>query len=316
MANNTAPIIIRKVVEEGGHGGHHGGAWKVAYADFVTAMMAFFLMLWLLSSASDDKLKGLAEYFSDATINQGGEGGVGGVMGGISFMTPNQMAPASLSPFNFHPTIPYAESDEGDPFMLELSSEEADGDEDLPAEGSPDAEALSDAALAAETRHREEAAVAEVRDEIMAKLAGIPELEELADSVAIDRTPDGLRIQLIDRDDRSMFPLAGAQMLPHTTELLKIVAETIKDLPQRLSIRGHTDALPFTSASGYDNWRLSSDRANATRQALIGAGIGETRVREVVGRASADPYLPDSPSDPRNRRISLVLLNETAAATE
>ncbi len=314
MANNTAPIIIRKVVEEGGHGGHHGGAWKVAYADFVTAMMAFFLMLWLLSSASDDKLKGLAEYFSDATINQGGEGGVGGVMDGISFMTPNQMAPASLSPFNFHPSIPYAESEEGDPFVLELSSEEADGDEDLPAEGSADAEALSDEALAAETRRREEAETTEVRDEIMKKLAGIPELEGLTDSVAIDRTPDGLRIQLIDRDDRSMFPLAGARMLPHTGELLKIVAETIKDLPQRLSIRGHTDALPFTSGSGYDNWRLSSDRANATRQALIGAGIGEDRVREVVGRASADPYLPDRPEDPRNRRISLVLLNEAAAA--
>jgi chemotaxis protein MotB len=278
---DTNPIIIRKVVDDGGHG-HHGGAWKVAYADFVTAMMAFFLMLWLLSTADEQQLKGLAEYFSDADANKSQPGGMGGVLDGISIVTEDMALQLPISPFA-PSSLPLTDSPEAldpDAFTLDLAAEEGD----------------IDAAKA----------------ELLEALGEAPELVSFSDSLIIDDTPEGLRIQIVDRDRTAMFPSGSATLYPTAEQLLALVARSIDGLDNRLSIRGHTDARPFAAAARYDNWRLSADRANATREALVTADLAGGRIAEVIGKAAAEPLLPGDPGNARNRRISLVLLRERA----
>lgn len=297
------PLIVKRVVE-GGHGGHHGGAWKVAYADFVTAMMAFFLLLWLISSASEETLKGLSEYFSDDTVNVGTPGGMGGALHGLD-VVPNPNVPAPSSPLNMQPTVPFSPTEE------EIDSREvnmADG-----ATGGLDA-ALSDAAFEAERERREQAAFEAAEEGIRETLDATPELRRFKENLAIDQTPEGLRIQILDREKSAMFPVGSDQMYGHTGKLLAVVARAVAGLPNRVSVRGHTDSLAFAPGASYDNWRLSSDRANSTRQALVEAGLGPGRIAEVVGKGNAEP-LPDSGADdPRNRRISVVLLHDRSTA--
>ena len=144
-------------------------------------------------------------------------------------------------------------------------------------------------------------------------LAETPELRRFEHNLAIDQTPEGLRIQIVDRDQSAMFPVGSDQMYPHTRELLGVVARAVAALPNRISVRGHTDALPFAPGAAYDNWRLSSDRANSTRQAMVAAGLGPGRVAEVVGKADAEPIEAADAHDPRNRRISVVLLHNRSA---
>jgi chemotaxis protein MotB len=288
-----ASVLIRKVREDGHHG-HHGGAWKVAYADFVTAMMAFFLMLWLLSTSSEDTLKGIAEYFTDASDNEGVPGGVAGVLNGIVMTPPRPMFDRqSSTPVFADPSMPTAETTEDAPAVAMA--------EDRALEDATD---LSAAALAeAQTADRFETA----KTAIFQALARSEDLGAFADSILVERTPEGLRIQLLDRENVAMFPSGSDRMHPHTERLLRIVTQAVAALPNRLSIRGHTDARPFVSAN-YDNWRLSSARADATRRVMLAAGLAPERVAEVVGRADAEPLFAADPNDPRNRRISIVLL--------
>jgi chemotaxis protein MotB len=308
MADNS-PIIIRKVVEEGGHG-HHGGAWKVAYADFVTAMMAFFLMLWLLATADQQQLKGLAEFFSETDANGGEPGGAGGVLSGITIATDDLSIQMPMSPFA--PAVPplTASPRELDPdvFTLDLAAEygEANGLE-LELRGE-----LDDEAFAAERRRREQAAFDAAKDAILQALTETPELAGFTDSLLIDDTPEGLRIQLIDREQSAMFPTASAELYPGARNLIGLVARSIEALPNQLSIRGHTDSRPFAPGARYDNWRLSSDRAHATREALVAAGVRPRRIADVMGKADAEPLFPEDPADPRNRRISVVMLRHAA----
>lgn len=312
MADNN-PIVIRKVIEEGGHG-HHGGAWKVAYADFVTAMMAFFLMLWLLATADQTKLKGLAEYFSEAQAFQGTPGGAGGVLDGISIAVDEMSIQMPPSPFAAAVPPLTARPQEPDPeaFTLDLAAEfmAANGLE-APAE-------LADEAFEAERQRREQAAFEVAKEGILTALGQTPELAAYSESLLIDDTPEGLRIQIIDREQTAMFPTASAELYPAARRLIGVVAQSIEALPNQLSIRGHTDSRPFAPGARYDNWRLSSDRANATREALVAGGVAARRIANVMGKADAEPLIADDPADPRNRRISLVVLRhavETVPAT-
>ncbi len=310
MADNS-PIIIRKIIEEEGHG-HHGGAWKVAYADFVTAMMAFFLMLWLLSTADEQQLKGLAEYFSDAAENQSQPGGMGGVLDGISFVTPDMAVQAPVSPFAPSSLPLTATPEEADPDDFALDLALAFGLDD--AADAAARRPLDDEAFAEERRRREQAAFDEARAAMLNALSQRPELARFTDSLIIDDTPEGLRIQIVDREQNAMFPTASAEMLANAQALIALVAEAIGDLPNRLSIRGHTDARPFARGAAYDNWRLSADRANATREALIEAGVAASRVADIIGKGPSEPLFPDDPLDARNRRISLVLLRDATGS--
>ncbi|MCB2009670.1 MAG: flagellar motor protein MotB [Geminicoccaceae bacterium] len=301
MSNQQAPVIIKKVIEEGGHG-HHGGAWKVAYADFVTAMMAFFLMLWLLSTSSEETLQGLAQYFSEADANEGEPGGVGGILDGTTVTSQQIVIQAPSSPFSMPGMAQPSRSDEdADAFEMELSTSSLEMDSDL-------AGMSSDEALRAAAERLEDEQFETANAAIVQQLNSTPELAEYADSLQIDKTEDGLRIQIVDQARTAMFPGGSAEMFDHTKKLIDVVVRAIANLPQKLSIRGHTDSRPFAPGVDNDNWRLSSARANATRQALVNAGLDPRRIAEVVGKADSEHLLEEAPNDPRNRRISLVLL--------
>ena len=287
--------MIRRPVVSGGHG-HHGGAWKVAYADFVTAMMAFFLLLWLISSASEDTLKGLAEFFSNATVNIGPPGGVGGVLDGMT-VVPSSVPPLPSSPFDQQPALPDGTVEPVDEVGVP----------------SGEASAIDPATSSGEVAERQErAAFDQAKAAILAAMQVSPELRGLKDSLLIENVPEGLRVQILDREQLPMFPVGSDRMYAHTKRLLEVVATAVAGLPNRVSLRGHTDSLPFAAGAASDNWRLSADRANATRLAMTGAGLDAKRIAEVVGKADADPLVAARADDPRNRRISIVLLRQAA----
>jgi chemotaxis protein MotB len=200
-----------------------------------------------------------------------------------------------------------AAPDEIDPdaFTLDLAAE-------LAADGSDEAIEITEDSFEAERERREQAAFDAAKAELLNALSEAPELVSFSDSLIIDQTPEGLRIQIIDREQSAMFASGSASLFPTATRLLELVARSLEGLPNRLSIRGHTDARPFAPGAAYDNWRLSSDRANATREALVAAGIASTRIANVMGKADAEPLFPEDPMDARNRRISLVMLREPA----
>jgi chemotaxis protein MotB len=225
MKPKPRPIIIRRASEAGRHA-HHGGAWKVAYADFVTAMMAFFLLLWLISSASDNTRKGLADFFSDAKVNVGPPGGVGGVLDGMTMLP----SPVPVAPFEGQPRPPMAETGG----VIGLPRGE-DGDEaGIVPPMEPD-----NGLTAAEQRQLDAAAAA-----ILSTLQASPELRRFKESLLIERTKEGLRIQLLDREQLAMFPVGSEAMHLHTRKLLEVVVRAIAGLPHPISIRGHTDACP------------------------------------------------------------------------
>ncbi len=294
MANRdgAAPIIIKRV-KKGGHGGHHGGAWKVAYADFVTAMMAFFLLLWLLNATTDEQKRGIADYFAPASIAKS-QSGAGGVMGGTSLNPEGAMRSDDAQPVGV---------------TVALGDQSEQIDEDSEAEGA-DADRLSEEELRRELQEREAAQFAQTEQLLRTTIQDDPALSSLSDSLKIDQTSEGLRIQLIDQAGRSSFPLGSDQMFDHTRQILDLIARSISALPHQIAIDGHTDASPYVATNGYTNWELSSDRANAIRRALLTAGVSSDRVASVTGRADQDPLVPEDPFSPNNRRISITLLRE------
>lgn len=274
-------------------GGHHGGAWKVAYADFVTAMMAFFLLLWLLNAVSQEQLEGISDYFSPINKHTTTSGG-GGLLAG------NVVAAKGV----FQRRDP---SDAHRPYRDDGQDDDADAAQHNgpdPAEAEPPEHASPRPRPAASDR----AQFAEVEAAIRQGLESNPELKTLAKSLIIEETPEGLRIQIVDQDGLPMFPSGEAVMYQYTRKILELVANAIRTMPQRIEVAGHTDARPFANPSGYGNWELSSDRANAARRALVEMGLAEARIDKVVGRAATAPLFPDAPEAPGNRRLSITLL--------
>ncbi|WP_159716762.1 flagellar motor protein MotB [Geminicoccus flavidas] len=295
-------VVVRRVIE-GGHGAHHGGAWKVAYADFVTAMMAFFLLMWLLGTTSQAKLEGLAEYFTDpSSLSRLPPGGDPGILRGTSVMEPSFIEAPPASPFDTAPLAPRGEAAES-----ELA-------EELVAAFAPVGEAVLDNMRVERAEEDAVPSVAQVEARLRQALAERSDLGGLREQLEVTRTPEGLRIELLDREGSAMFASGSNQLSPEARRLLELVAAAIASSGDRLSIRGHTDSRPFTSGSGSDNWLLSSDRANATRQALVALGLPSARIAEVIGKADTEPRLPERPDDPGNRRISILLLPAPAPA--
>ena len=311
-------IIIKKSDDHDDHD-HHGGGWKVAYADFMTAMMAFFLMLWIISAADEKKLQGLAEYFTPnvASDIMGGEGfldgqvfGPDGVFSGVdgqsfqiqppSFGREDPVSPPSDSPIGLEPRIvvEYADSPvPGDNQVIDVTAASS---------GSGQGEEIDPALLAA--RADRAARLDEVTEEIEAAVAANLALVELESNLRIDRTPDGLLIQILDQENRPMFASGSARIDAATRELVQIIGLAVADLPYPVAITGHTDAVPFTGRSDYGNWELSADRANATRRALVTAGVGAARISRVSGLADTMPLNAESPDAPENRRITMLLM--------
>ncbi len=261
--NEEQPIIVKKVIVAGG--GHHGGSWKVAYADFVTAMMAFFLLLWLLNVTTDEQKNGIADYFAPTAVSQR-TSGAGGILGGQTMSVDGARLSDRSSPAVM---LELAPPEKATPVDEENQREEAGGGED--------AELTEEELLKRMAEHEQkefEAAEQALREAV----EGVPELAGFTEQLVVENTPEGLRIQLIDEEGRSMFPSGAAGMHDHTRQLLAKVAEVIQRVPNQIAISGHTDATPFKTKDGYGNWELSADRANASRRALIDAGIDPRRV--------------------------------------
>jgi len=317
MADQPQIIIIRKKKKGGHGGGHHGGAWKVAYADFVTAMMSFFLLLWLLNVTTDIQRKGIADYFAPASISKS-ESGAGGIFGGQTITSVGAEVSDKTPPSTQEITIPTIGMGEEGEEDTKGMSDSADG---KATEGKDPKNPNNMGSNGTSTLTKEEQAVAaamqseeegfkKAEETLKQAILSSPELQAFANQIIIDRTPEGLRIQIIDRDKFSMFPSGGAIPYQRGEDLLEMIGKVIARLPNKISVTGHTDGTPFTAGSGRDNWTLSTERANVSRELLVKAGVDETHIARVSGLADRDPFVPD-PKDPRNRRISIVLLRQS-----
>ncbi len=284
--DEKAPVIVIKKVIKGG-GGHHGGAWKVAYADFVTAMMAFFLLMWLLNATTEQQRKGISEYFDPTPMEvSSNTSGAGGVMGGLTVSEVGSRA-ADAQPIVHNDQTP-----------------------DPSVKSQVDIEEATQEKLRAELQKREDAEFEKVKEQIESTIEN-SDLKGLTKNLIIDMTPEGLRIQIVDRDGESMFPTGSAVPYEKTVNLLATVAEIIKKMPNQISVRGHTDASPYSMGANYTNWELSADRANASRRVLLKSGIDIKKLSNVVGKAATEPLKADNPLDPQNRRISIILLRDS-----
>lgn len=294
--NGNQPVVIKKVKKVSG-GGHHGGAWKVAYADFVTAMMAFFLLMWLINTTSPEQKRGIADYFAPAAVSSS-QSGSGGVLGGTAISTEGARSQGSQSIIEqLSPESPRTVSKS--PQEITDSSQPIKRvDLDVSQESLNRAKAI-----------REQSSFERAEQSLRQAMDEMPELAELSKHLIIDQTEEGLRIQLVDQEGRSMFEPGSKIPNARAIQLLEAVAEIVDRLPNRISISGHTDSKPSTDPD-YSNWELSSDRANVARRILVENGVVPDRVARVSGKAGSEPLYPDDPDLPGNRRISIVLLRE------
>jgi chemotaxis protein MotB len=282
------PIIIKRI-KKSSAAGHHGGAWKVAYADFVTAMMAFFLLMWLINTTSPEQKRGIADYFAPASVSETTSGS-GGILGGTALGADGAKAAGSSS------------------IIQDLAPDSRNPNNGKNKDASKaNAENASTEAIRKELEKRE--AFASAAQSLRQALQDMPELAELSKNIIIDQTPEGLRIQLVDQEGRSMFDQGSMKPNPRAALLLRAVAKVINQLPNRVSIYGHTSA-NVGGGKAEGDWTLSSGRAEASRKVLQGAGVDADRIYQVSGKASSEPLYPDDPSLPGNRRIAIVLLRE------
>nr|WP_293371272.1 flagellar motor protein MotB [Nevskia sp.] len=278
MADAPTPIVIRRVKKVVG-GGHHGGSWKVAFADFATAMMAFFLLMWLIAATTKEQKGAISEYFNNPSMMDGratapspGMNGPGG-------------ASTSLVKLGSGMELKKVTTKPSDPKEIKRLSKELE-------------------------KKRLEALMKELNAAIAASAALAP----FKDQLLLDITPAGLRIQIVDKQNRPMFDIGSSSLKPYTVEILHELGRFIETVPNRISISGHTDNAPYGNIAGYTNWELSADRANAARRALVGGGLSEAKIAVVVGLASSVLFDKTHPEAPINRRISIVVMSQAAEA--
>ncbi|MCC6657503.1 MAG: flagellar motor protein MotB [Rhodocyclaceae bacterium] len=275
--DNQQPIIVKRIKKGGG--GHHGGAWKIAYADFVTAMMAFFLLMWLLGSTAKGDLNGIADYFSTPlkVAMQGGSGSGDAssvIMGGGKDLTRSA----------------------GQVKQGEIKAEK---------------KTVNLQALKAELERKEREKLGELKDRIEKAIEANPSLGQYKKQLLLDITNEGLRIQIVDEKNRPMFDLSSSDVKPYMRDILREIGRAFNDVDNRIALSGHTDAKPFaTGDKGIGNWELSASRANASRRELIAGGMAEGKVIRVVGQASTVLFDKQDPFNPQNRRIGIVVLNK------
>jgi chemotaxis protein MotB len=295
MANDN-PIIIKRIVKNGGHG-HHGGAWKVAYADFVTAMMAFFLLLWLINTTTPEQKRGIADYFAPQSIAQTVSGS-GGVLGGLVMGQDSSRAGGSVSVYEKN--SPPAPMNKAKSPTTARSQGGATSDQNAASQSEQASDNHGSAGQSGEFSHAAEAIHQAVQDN--------PDIAELSRQVLIDQTPEGLRIQLVDQDGKPMFEAGTSEPLPYTKLMLATIAKVIDRLPNRISISGHTQT--GDQGNGQSNWQLSAARADAARAMLTAQGLDPDRIYEIAGKAGSEPLLPEDPRASSNRRIAITLLRE------
>jgi chemotaxis protein MotB len=278
-AKKLQPIIIKRV-KKGGHAAH-GGAWKIAYADFVTAMMAFFLLMWLLGSTTEGDKKGIADYFASplkvAMFGGSGSGDASHIIKG------------------------------GGQDLTRQTGQVKAGDVESPRK------TVNLKALKEEQRRAERVRLQQLKDKVEKIIADNPKIAALGGQIRLDMTREGLRIQIVDENNRPMFDSGSAVVKPYMRELLQELGGVLSEVPNRLTLEGHTDAQPFSGGErGYSNWELSADRANASRRELLAGGLPDSRVLRVQGLASSKLLDTKDAKSPVNRRISIIVMNRDA----
>ncbi|KJS24717.1 MAG: flagellar motor protein MotB [Pseudomonas sp. BRH_c35] len=271
--DNTQPIIVKRVKKVAG--GHHGGAWKIAFADFATAMMAFFLVMWLMSSATPEQKKLISGYFQDPIGFTESASPHVIDLGGTPTPSPDRTLNPELEPAQSEAQI---DSDQVETFAEQLE------------------------------RERLELLLQELQN----KVDENPELQKFKDQILFEITQDGLRIQIMDAENRPMFALGSAQLQPYFEDILLALVDTIAAVPNKISVSGHTDAKPFSGRSDFGNWELSAGRANAARRTLVIGGYPEDQIARVVGYASSALFDRKDPFNPVNRRIDILVLTKKA----
>ena len=281
MAEKKLQPIIIKRIKKSGHA-VHGGAWKIAYADFVTAMMAFFLLMWLLGSTAKGDLQGISDYFSSPLkVAMAGGDGAGN---SSSVMTGGGTDLAKTAG-----QVRRSAADEERERRKSIESAKA------------------------ERAKQDAARIKALQSKIDAMITENPRLNEYKSQIRIDVTPDGLQIQIVDNQNRPMFDSGSALVKPYMRDILREIGTALGGVENRISLAGHTDAAPYgNSDRGYSNWELSADRANASRRELVSAGMPDAKLGRVVGLAASDLLEPDNPRAPANRRITITVLTREA----
>jgi chemotaxis protein MotB len=277
-ATEKRPIVIRKIKK---HGGRHGGAWKIAYADFVTAMMAFFLLMWLLGSATEAQLQGLSEYFQTPV------------------KTPLEKAKGTGD------RTSVIQGGGKDITMSAGQVRKVNGEKSKPRNLK---------AAQAELERLDKLKLQDLKTRLEKLIASNETMRDFKNQLLLDITSEGLRIQIVDDKNRPMFALASADLQPYTRDILQKLGGVLNEMPNRISLAGHTDATPYANGEkNYSNWELSADRANASRRQLITGGMNEQKIMRVVGLSSAVLFDKANPANPVNRRISIVVMSHKAA---
>lgn len=286
------PIVVKKI-NKGGHG-HHGGAWKIAYADFVTAMMAFFLLMWLLGSTSKAQKEGISEYFQTPLIEAMTQGPSVGksssvIDGGGRDVTKKE---GQVKPVD------------GDPGRQKT----------VVVSNGKGMKKTSDVLIAKEAAKKaEKKRLVKLKNRMTAEIKTNPTLQKFKEQLKVDLTSEGLRIQIVDEKNRALFKSGKDTLRPYGKVILREIGAMLNDVPNKISLSGHTDAAGYSSGDrGYSNWELSSDRANASRRELVKGGMNEDTLLKVVGLSSSSLLDKENPFNPINRRISLILLNKEA----
>ncbi|MBT2768081.1 flagellar motor protein MotB [Stenotrophomonas sp. ISL-67] len=284
MAENKPTVIVRRV-RKGRHATHHGGAWKVAYADFVTAMMAFFLVLWLMAATTKPERASISEYFRNPSP----------LTGQSPTPAPGMAGPggASTSMIKLGGATDISRGNSNDPFQNHQA------ERPVPQE---------------EEREREKKQLEALKQELEEAISRSQALEPFKDQLLLDLTPEGLRIQIVDKQNRPMFDMGSAALKTYTRDILRELSQFINHVPNRISITGHTDTTAYNATHGYSNWELSADRANAARRALLDGGMADEKVTRVVGLSSSVLFDKTQPDNPINRRISIVVMTKAAEA--
>ncbi len=295
----VAPTITIKKIMDDGHGGAHGGAWKIALADMMTAMMAFFLLMWLLGASNADQRKSIADYFkptSQSNVTMGKLAGSDGMLGGASVIDTEGFPFQAKQTNMLNMVTPRSQGGptENDPSPNGADSKESGQDGDPGKKGKEAAD---------------QANFDKMEKDIKEAMAQNPKLENLKDQVKFARDKDGLRIEIIDKADFAMFGLGSTNMTPRAQALLAEVGKTLASMPNKVAIRGHTDSVKFANTDGKNNWALSAERAEETRKIIEKKGIPDSRFAKIEGVSDTAPYNPNDPKDPRNRRISITVMN-------
>lgn len=278
---NSRPIIIKRVKKVSG--GAHGGSWKVAFADFATAMMAFFLLLWLIGNTTEEEQDAISGYFNDPS----------------GFLENQGSAPTVIGEGGANTGV------------IQMPAVRPDLD-DSPNEGEPP-KTLSEEEIRKKAEQQEVAQLEELKEKLESMMNNTDAFSQFKEQVILDITPSGLRIQIVDKDKRPMFDSGSAEPKVYSKLILRGLGRVLKAVPNKLSITGHTDATPYLEREDYGNWELSADRANSARRELIVGGINESKVARVEGFASSILFDAKSPYNPINRRIAIIVLKNSAA---